>query len=99
MNDGSDLPDAGPDPWQSGSGLTPEDMRDFGLKIFKMRVEGISLDDIAAHLGWSRARVAFVLARIADGIRHDLTAQGLPTDPNDLDRLARDAEWSEDGAE
>lgn len=98
MADGSHLHDAGPDPWLSGSGLTPEDMRECGLEIFKMRVEGISLDDIAAHLRWSRARVAFVLARIAEGIRHDLTAQGLPTDPNDLDRLAREAEWSEDAS-
>lgn len=98
MNDGSDLPDAGPDPWQSGSGLTFDDMQVFGVKIFTMRVEGISPDDIAAHLGWSRGRVAYVLARIAEGIRHDLEAHGLPTDPNELDRLARDVEWPEDGS-
>lgn len=85
-----------PDQWQSGSGLTFEDMQDFGLKIFEMHVQGISLDDIAAHFGWSKPRVAFVLARISDGIRHNLIARGLPADANELDRLARDVEWPED---
>lgn len=92
----TDLPDAGPDPWLSCSGLTPEDMQGFGLPIFAMRVEGISLDDIGAQLAMCPEKVAFVLARIAQGIRHDLAAHGLPTDPNDLDRLARDVEWPED---
>lgn len=92
----TDLPDAGPNPWQSGSGLTFDDMQECGLKIFTMRVKGISVDNIAAHFGMSRERVACILARIADGIRHDLDAHGLPTDANMLDRLARDVEWPED---
>ncbi|MEI8145127.1 MAG: hypothetical protein WCH83_06670 [Alphaproteobacteria bacterium] len=98
MSNRSTLPDAGPAPWRTGSGLTFDDMQEYGLEIFTMRVNGISLDNIAAHFGWSRAHIASVLARIAEGTLHDLETQGLPTDPNVLDRLARDVEWPKDGA-
>ena len=94
----TDLPDVGPNPLLSGSGLTPEDMRDFGLPIFAMRVRGTSLEEIGAHFDMCRAKVAFMLARIADGIRHDLAAQGLPADPNALYRLAREVEWPADAS-